>query len=232
MKKFKKIFLILVVALVAGGCYIYTQSSEGVIADEGSSEAMQNTKTITGQVTEVYGNEVTLTLSASGTTGGVNTANPNGERPQSQPSTDESGEENTAEMPEGASPPEMGELSTEDRAAMREQAMAGAENSTMASQEGTATRTTPEGATGEGGASSGRGSMSGAGGGMMSGGMGTTGVSDSIELSDESETYLIPIGTPVLLMGNNMTFSQITEEMYINIVTDEFDTIVSVEILG
>ncbi len=232
MKKLKKLFLILIVALVAGGCYIYTQSSEGVIADENSSEAMLNTKTITGQVTEVYGNEVTLTLSASGTEGGANTANSDGERLQTQPSTDESGEENAAGMPVGGMSPEMGEASTEDRAAMREQAMAGAGESAMASQEGSTTRTMPEGATGEGTASSGRGGMSGAGGDMMSGSMGTTGVSDSIELSDESETYLIPIGTPVLLMGNNMTFSQITEEMYINIVTDEFDTIVSVEILG
>ncbi len=81
----------------------------------------------------------------------------------------------------------------------------------------------PEGAqrpTGEGMAS---------GGGMAGEG---TDYSELITLTGETKTYNIPVGTPVTQFGTEMTFSQITQDMYISITLDEEDNITAVNILG
>lgn len=68
--------------------------------------------------------------------------------------------------------------------------------------------------------------------GEMSGGMETAGFAEMIQLTGEEATYIIPVGTPVDQFGTEMTFSQIAEDMYVVIVMNEEDIIVSIEILG
>ena len=64
------------------------------------------------------------------------------------------------------------------------------------------------------------------------GAMGTEDIAQTIELSDETKTFHIPVGTPVSQFGSEMTFSQIQEEMYITIIMDESETILAVNVLG
>ncbi len=73
----------------------------------------------------------------------------------------------------------------------------------------------------------------GAGGGMAGGGMTSdTDFSEMIELTDETMTLNIPVGTPVTQFGTEMTFSSITADMYVTISMDENDNITAVNILG
>lgn len=57
-------------------------------------------------------------------------------------------------------------------------------------------------------------------------------ISDAIKLTEEIESYSIPVGTSVYSFGTEMTFSQISEGSYINIKLDENDNVISVNILG
>ncbi len=57
-------------------------------------------------------------------------------------------------------------------------------------------------------------------------------ISESIKLTEEKESYSIPVGTAVYSFGTEMTFSQITEGSYITIKLDDEDNIISVNILG
>lgn len=73
----------------------------------------------------------------------------------------------------------------------------------------------------------------GAGGGTRgTGAMPTTDFSEIVELTDETQSFNIPVGTKVQQFGSEMTFSQIAQDMYITITTDENDKILSVNILG
>ncbi len=95
----------------------------------------------------------------------------------------------------------------------------------------------PEGATGEGERPEGMERPDGEGGtGMADGGMGglseESDYSEIIELTDETVTLNVPVGTPVMQFGTEMTFSQITADMYITISMDAEENITSINILG
>ena len=64
------------------------------------------------------------------------------------------------------------------------------------------------------------------------GGMSTQDFSEIIELSEETKTFMIPVGTAVSQFGTEMTFSQIQEEMYITIGLDQDGAVLTVNVLG
>ncbi len=67
----------------------------------------------------------------------------------------------------------------------------------------------------------------------MQGGMATEqDYSELITLSDEIRSFMIPVDAPVQQFGTEMTFSQITEGMYISVSLDDNDTVVSINVLG
>ncbi len=59
-----------------------------------------------------------------------------------------------------------------------------------------------------------------------------TDYSELIELTDEIMEFNIAVGVPVNMYGSEMSFSQITEGMYLTITTDESGTVLSVDLLG
>lgn len=116
------------------------------------------------------------------------------------------------EMPEGMTGGGRGEVGgemSEDMMAQRQEAMASG------------------GGRGEGGMNAG--GMA-TGGGMAAGT--TTDMSDSITLTGVEATYSIPVGTAVMQYGMEMSFTQITEKMYISLSVDDENNVLSVNVLG
>ncbi len=179
-----------------------------------AGEGMQARGTmLVGRVTKILGNEVTIDLAE---TGGM------GDMMQNR------GE---GEMTGGGGMAAGGEAS-EEMMAQRQEAMASGGGADMKASRG-------EGATGAGGGemSAGRGETGGnAGGGMAAGGNAggstTSTVGDSITLTGVEETYSIPVGTAVMQYGMEMSFTQITEKMYISLMVDEENNVLSVNVLG
>ncbi len=186
---------------------------------EGGASAQMQGNSVVGLVSSVVGNEVTIQVGEM--QGGMGAS---------------------AQMPDGAEMPEDGERGemSED---MREQFQNGEMPDDFEMPEGTARGEMsedmrgqfqngempddfemPEGATGERQQ-----------GGMAQGGMASMSeqdYSEIITLTDEERTFNVPITTPVTQFATEMTFSQITEDMYISVMLDESDNIVSINILG
>ncbi len=157
---------------------------EGASRPEGAEGDMAERKQVTGQVTEVFGNSITVEI------GNLDRDAMSAQMPDASASTEggATSRPTNGEMPEDISRPE---------------------------GEGGGTRPS--------------------GGGMMEGnammGEGTD-YSEIVELTGETVDYTIPVGTPVTQFGTEMTFSQITEEMYVTITFNGEDTITAVNVLG
>ncbi len=185
-------------------------AQQGGAMGEGGDGAMQmRGNSVTGLVTDVVGNEITIQVGEM-ENGGM------GEMTQEQRDAMQDGE-----MPEGMEAPEgagggMGEMTQEQRDAMQ-----GGER--------------PEGMEMPEGEGGGRGEGGTAGGGMTGGGMASMegeDYSEIITLTDEIKTFSVPVTTAVVQFGTEMTFSQITEDMYITVMLDESDNVTSINILG
>lgn len=61
---------------------------------------------------------------------------------------------------------------------------------------------------------------------------GTTTSTDDIVLTNDISEYIIPVGTPVYSMGTALSFSQISKDAYITIYMNKDNKILSVNILG
>ncbi len=165
---------------------------------EGNMQARGNG--ITGLVTDVIGNEITIQVGEmEGGMGG-------------------------GQMPEGMTPTEggagggMGDMTEEERAEMQNGEMPEGMGERQQGENGGTQR--PEGAGGAG---------------AMGGGMQQAegqDYSEIVTLTDETRTFNVPVTTPVVQFGTEMTFSQITEDMYITVMLDESDNLTSINILG
>ncbi len=181
------------------------QNGEGQNGDGQNRPEQQGTRTI-GLVTEVLGNEITVTVGEmegeQGFGGGEMQQMPS--EMMEQPQNTNGGERQTGEMGERPD----GE--TGERSEMSER---------------------PNDGAGEGGGER-------QGGGMSGGGMGGQSAiegqdySEIVTLTDETKTFVIPVGTPVTQFGTEMTFSNIAEDMYVTVVTDDEENVLSVNIMG
>ncbi len=176
---------------------------------------------VTGLVTDVVGNEITIQVGEMA--GGMGGGMPSGE-----------GLPEGMELPEGAEgfggAGGMGDMTEEERAE-RQSAMENGEMPEGMGGRGEDANT--EGARPEG-MNGGEGAMGG-GQGEMGGGMAQMegeDYSEIITLTEEIKTYNVPITTPVVQFGTEMTFSQITEDMYVTIMLDENDNLTSINILS
>jgi len=175
----------------------------------------ENKIQIVGQVVEVFGNEITLQVGIMDS----EFANKNTERTMNpEGAKNASGGQGQAE---GDNPKSGGTMSADG------EMPAGGNRPTDGER--------PEGGTmPSGGERPEGGSMPAEGANGASGqqGMAAMDFSEMIELTEEIESFNIPVGTKVQQFGSEMTFSQITEDMYITITTDENDTVLAVNILG
>ncbi len=193
-----------------------------------------------GLVTDIVGNELTINVgemeNGMSGSGGSEGGFQGGERPEG---TTEGDGERPEEMTEGGG--ERPEGMTEGGGERPEGMTEGGGERPEGMTEGGGER--PEGMT-EGGGERPEGMTEGGGersegmtgGGGMSGGMGSNqssvDYSEQVTLTDEIKSYSIPVTTPVTQFGTEMTFSQITEDMYISIRTDDDDNVLSINILG
>ncbi len=227
MKKILILILTIILAGVLTSCSSETETSQPAVetvsqnnADserpEGGNQSEGNRQpegqqTI-GLVTEIIGNELTINVGEmeNGMSGGGGSEGgfQGGELSEGMPQGD-------GERPEG----------TQEGGGERPEGMA----------EGGGER--PEGMT-EGGGERPEGTQEGGGtgrgmtGGGMSGEQSSIDYSEVVTLTDEIKSYSIPVTTPVTQFGTEMTFSQITEDMYISIRTDDEDNVLSINILG
>ncbi|MFI3174352.1 MAG: hypothetical protein R3Y53_04005 [Bacillota bacterium] len=174
-----------------------------------TGEGMQARGTmIVGRVSKILGNEVTIDLAEAMETGGM--MQNRGE-----------GEGMAADGGQVGGRGEAGGEVSEDMMAQRQEAMASGGGGMSA-----------------GGGRSEAGMTAGTGGGGMATGCGmasagtTTDMADSITLTGVEETYSIPVGTAVMQYGTEMSFTQITEKMYISLSVDDENNVLSVNILG
>ncbi len=174
---------------------------------EGGMQARGNG--VTGLVTDVIGNEITIQVGEM-ENGGMGGGMPEGAGGNMSDMTEEERAEMQAAMENGEMPEEMGER-PEGMGERPEGAGEGAEGER------------PEGAGGQGGAG-------GMGGGMSQ--MEGQDYSEIVTLTDETRTFNVPVTTPVMQFGTEMTFSQITEDMYITVMIDDSDNVTSINILG
>ncbi len=205
---------ILITAL--SGCGSETSESASIATDTAASGAQgqnqSNQTQIVGLVTEIFGNSLTLQVGEA--EGGIMLGGggaSGGERPQGE----------DGEMPEDF---EGGERPQGEDGEMPE-GFEGGER--------------PQGGDGEmpedfegGERPSGSGDGANAGGAGMAGATEEQDFSEIITLTDEEVSYTIPVDAPVTQSGTEMTFSQITKDMYISISLDENEQIVSINILG
>ncbi len=208
MKKITTIFILFAIAITMSGCSDDTQA-DGAMGQGNMGEMSGNGQgqpTMSGNQTVGLVTEVLgneVTIEIGEMQGGAGAMGGNGNMPED------------GSMPEGAGPPEDGEMPEAGQrgegGSMPEGGQRG-EGSEM-----------PEGAERPS-----SGSMA-SGGGMMGEG---TDYSELVTLTGETQTFNIPVGTPVMQFGTEMTFSQITEEMYISIALDDEDNVTSVNILG
>ncbi len=178
------------------------QNGEQNANGEGNMQARGNGTT--GLVTDVVGNEITIQVGEmEGGMGG-------------------------GQMPEGATLPEgsegMGDMTQEERAEMQNgempEGMTPPEGTGDRQQGANGSAQRPEGAGGEG---------------AMGGGIQLEegqDYSEIVTLTDETRTFSVPVTTPVVQFGTEMTFSQITEDMYITVMLDENENVTSISILG
>ncbi len=237
MKQYKKIMILMVVmAVFMCGCGAQeeeaqvTHSSENMENSEKSEnngsneqvgEAQRETtgKSVVGMITEVFGNEITIQVGsmAAGNQGGMQNGAGMSDRQEGEMPE---GEMPTGEMPEGEMP--TGEMSA-NRGQGNMTSGEGMSEEMMEEMQGMREQS--------GGNASGGMGASGMGSNMMMG-TETEDMSELIELTDETATYIIPVGTVVNQFGTEMTFSQLTEDMYITITMDEDDVILSINVLG
>ncbi len=188
-------------------------------AGAGSNIVVNDTQII-GLVTEVAGNEITIEIGqmerGASMGSGMGASAPEGGTGE-RPATTEGG---TGEMPATT------EGGTGERPATAE---GGTGERPATAEGGTGERPAmAEGGTGE------RPSMSTEGGmGAMTSMSGEdVDLSESITLTGETETFMVPIGTPVTQMGVEMTFSQLAVDTYIQVTKNEEGNIVSINVLG
>ncbi len=185
------------------------------VQGEGNSgDAMQaRGNSVTGLVTDVVGNEITIQvgeMQGGSMMGG-------GQIPEGM------------ELPEGVEgerPEEagdgMGEMTQEQREEMQGAMQDGEMPEGMGERPEGMELPDDAGGRGEGGG------MSGSGMASMEG----EDYSEIITLTDESKSFSVPVTTPVVQFGTEMTFSQITEDMYITVMMDDDDNVTSINILG
>ncbi len=186
------------------------QNTENMGANQnGEAGAMQmQGNSVVGLVNSVVGNEITIQVGEM--QGGMAAG---GQRPEGSQNGNGENAENQGE----AQRPEGEEMPAREEGERTE----GAEMPAREDGERTEGAQMPEGASAQGGMAQG---------GMA--GMEEQDYSELITLTDEEKSFNIPVTTPVTQFGTEMTFSQITEEMYISIILDESDNIISINILG
>ncbi len=209
LKKQNKMILagctaVLLLGLTACSSEGADSSAQPAASGGGGGENRENLTQTVGLVTEVLGNEISMQV-GEGDFGPGGMGGEGGPGGGSMPEGEERPE--GAGPPEGTSMPEGGE---------RPEGEGPPEGMEM-----------PEGASmPEGG---GRPEGAGGGGGAQ---MEDQDYSEIITLTDETRSYTVPVDTPVMQFGTEMTFSQITADMYITVSTDENDQVVSINILG
>lgn len=191
------------------------QTGEAPIGDRAEApmdEAMQARGTmVVGRVSQILGNEVTIDLAEM--------SNDMGAMMQNR------GEGEMAEGMAGGGGMTGGEMPEEMMAQRQEAMTAGGTSEEMMAQR-------QEMKSG-GGDRTAAGNVGNAGGGMSAGtATTTTNIGDSITLTGVEETYSIPVGTAVMQYGMEMSFTQITEKMYISLMVDEDNNVLSVNVLG
>ncbi len=262
MNKFFVILIASALMVSLAGCTMIETLTNGN-NEESSSTAISNTPQdgqtqITGEITEAYGNAITIQLALDNTNQGstLPSREETTDAPVNSSVQDEVATGETGEMPASGTRPSgvtrpNSTTTTEEGSTDSDTATQGfapttnSENTpttAAANGEGGFTRPTGTMTTSEGGpptdgdsavASGGRpNSGSGMmGEGMMAGGM-MGGTTVDYELSDEIVEYTIPIGTPINMYGSVMTFSQLTPEMYVSMILDEDNTVLSVTVMG
>ncbi len=193
--------------------------SEAPDGTAGMAQGAQGNKATVGQVTEVYGNEIVMLVGEMETAvGNMGGAGATGGETRPEGAVGEGGGEMS--IPEGMGTGERVDMGDVDVEAMREQ-FAGAGGGDMGDVDMEAMREQFGG--------------SGAGGGVMSGGasmLETEDISESIELTEEELSFYIPVGVPVTQMGTEISFTQITEGMYISVSMDAEGAVTAVSVLG
>ncbi len=224
MKKTLTIILAMLVVVSLSACSDDAQTTSATAqgsfseaAGDGQAQPEMNGSQTVGLVTEVLGNEVTIETGEmqGGAMGGGGEMPEGFERGEGgeMPEGSERGE--GGEMPEGFERGEGGEMPEGSERGEGGEMPEGFERGEGGEM--------PEGfERGEGGGMAGGGGMTGEG----------TDYSELITLTGETETFTIPVGTPVTQFGTEMTFSQIAEDMYIGVFLDDDDNIISVNILG
>ncbi len=198
-------------------------TSSGAPSGQGQSTSRNTTQTV-GMVTEVFGNMITIQVGEMVGGGGMGSPSGGAVGSGMMGGTSGAAVEGGGRATSGSA---MGSLSEEELAEMmaERQAQGGTAQSGGQMPEGM----TPPTGTGDrtsGGDRTAGGTMQG-GGMIMSGGD----MSELITLTDETKEYTIPVGTAVVNMGQEFTFSQITEEMYVSITEDEDGTVLTVNVL-
>lgn len=262
----RKIIILMTCLSIISSLVACSNSTANANSNERAMQASTQTQMITGEVsvtgkvTQIYGNEVKIRLTEDNNT---QTSN---ERPNMT-----SGDGETPQRPD------MSEMSDEDRAAMRENMMSGdgatsqrgqrnnTDEATTSSIKSSEINTNLESnlilpmsighsfttsIISNGGGGGDRANMSDAdrqammemmemmGGNssgdrtsMMGGGTTSTSTADLV-LTNEIAEYTIPVGTPVYSFGTALSFSQISEDAFITIYMNKDGNILSVNILG